>query len=136
MNDNFSFKDKCQLVLYLIDKIEDYWKRLFYSTMTIIGALFGGAYTKLNSLIIVSVIGVMFIFYTISNMLDHLRVYDFLILTIDEIKKDGEKLQSVKLLKRLSDTPYKNERLMCYVSYIGVMICVVVICILLKTNEQ
>lgn len=87
MDERLTFKDKCDLSLYLIDKLEEYWKRLFYSTMTIIGALLGGAYTKLLHLPIVAVIGFMFIAFTISNLIDHLRVYKFLQILIESVKK-------------------------------------------------
>lgn len=134
MSDSFSFKDKCQLVLYLIDKIEDYWKRLFYSTITIVLALLGDVYTKVNSWFVASILGVMFITYTVSNLIDHRRVYEFLILSIEEVKMEGSKLNSVKLLKKISETPYKKELVMCYVSYIGVIVCVIALCIILKIN--
>lgn len=134
MNDSFTFKDKCQLVLYLIDKVEEYWKRLFYSTITIIVALLGDAYTKINSWIVASILGLMFVTYTLSNLVDHRRVYNFLILSIEEIKKNGDKLHSAKLLKKISDAPYKKELTMCNISYIGVIICVIAICVALKLN--
>lgn len=134
MNDSFTFKDKCQLVLYLIDKADDYWKRLFYSTITIIVALLGDAYTKINSWFVASLLGIMFITYTISNLVDHKRVYSFLNLAIEEIKKNGDKLHSAKLLKEISEAPYKRERTMCTISYIGVIVFVIAICIALKIN--
>lgn len=65
MNDSYSFKDKCDLALYLIDKVEYYWKRLYLSTMTIVAALLGGAYTNLDSWIIIGVLGIMFFAFTL-----------------------------------------------------------------------
>lgn len=126
MDERLTFKDKCDLSLYLIDKLEEYWKRLFYSTMTIIGALLGGAYTKLLHLPIVAVIGFMFIAFTISNLIDHLRVYKFLQILIESVKKKY-KLNIPELSKQLDKLPYHKEVYLCIGSYSFVTIGTIVI---------
>lgn len=132
MNDIYSFKDKCDLALYLIDKVEYYWKRLYLSTMTIVAALLGGAYTNLDSWIIIGVLGVMFFAFTISNLIDHLRVYDYLLLILKDIDKQNYKLKSPTLVDKIKKLPYRNEVILCKISYMAVLIGIVLMTLSLK----
>lgn len=132
MNDIYSFKDKCDLALYLIDKVEYYWKRLYLSTMTIVAALLGGAYTNLDSWIIIGVLGVMFFSFTISNLIDHLRVYDYLLLILKDIDKQNYKLKSPTLVDKIKKLPYRNEVILCKISYMAVLIGIVLMTLSLK----
>lgn len=132
MNDIYSFKDKCDLALYLIDKVEYYWKRLYLSTMTIVAALLGGAYTNLDSWIIIGVLGVMFFSFTILNLIDHLRVYDYLLLILKDIDKQNYKLKSPTLVDKIKKLPYRNEVILCKISYMAVLIGIVLMTLSLK----
>ena len=132
MNDVYTFKDKCDLVLYLIDKAEYYWKRLYFSTMTIVAALLGGAYTNLDSWIIISVLGIMFGAFTMSNLFDHLRVYEYLLLTLKDVDKQNYKLNSPQLVAKIKNLPFRKEIILCKISYTGVLIGIVLIVLSLK----
>lgn len=132
MNDYLSFKDKCDVALYLIDKVEYYWKRLYFSTMTIVGALLAGAYTELDSWILLSVLGIMYFAFTISNLCDHLRVYNYLLLILKDIDKQNYKLKSSILAAKIKKLPYKTEIVLCKLSYIGVLVGMILIILSLK----
>lgn len=135
MDDKLTFKDKCHLALYFIDKLEGYWKRLFYSTMTIIGALLGGAYTKLFYWPIIIIIGIMFIAFTLSNLSDHIRVYKFLMIVLDDIKSEKHKIRSMPLEEALMKLPYKIEIFLCKISYVSVSIGIILIALFLKKPD-
>lgn len=132
MSDSLTFKYKCDLVLYLLDKLDDYWKRLYYSTMTIIGAILGGMYLKLNTIPIVIILGIMYLAFTISNLIDHLRVYKFLIILIKDIGRYPQKIDNDELVRAIRKLPYKFEISCCIVSYVSVVICISVLIVLLR----
>ena len=105
---------------------------MYLSTMTIVAALLGGAYTNLDSWIIIGVLGVMFFSFTISNLIDHLRVYDYLLLILKDIDKQNYKLKSPTLVDKIKKLPYRNEVILCKISYMAVLIGIVLMTLSLK----
>lgn len=132
MGEKFGFKEHCNLTLYLLDKLDDYWKRLYYSTMTIVGAILGGNYLKVDSWIIIVILTIMFISFSISNLFDHLRVYKFLLIVLRKLGRDKNKIENQELIKAVKKLPYSTEVTLCKISYCSVMAAIIVMVLALK----
>lgn len=132
MVQKFGFKEHCDLTLYLLDKLDDYWKRLYYSTMTIVGAILGGNYLKVDSWLVITILTVMFLAFSISNLFDHLRVYKFLLIVLRKLGKDKNKIENQELVKAVKKLPYSTEVVLCKISYFSVMGAIIVMVLVLK----
>lgn len=132
MAGTFGFKEHCDLFLYLLDKLDSYWKRLYYSTMTIVGALLGGNYLKVDSWLVITILTIMFLAFSVSNLFDHLRVYKFLLIVLKKLDKDKDKIDNEELVMSVRKLPYSKEVILCKISYLSVMTSIIVMVLVLK----
>lgn len=117
------YSEKCNLVLYMIDKVDYFWNRLYVSTSVAIGFVLGHEILKLNKITIVLLL-LIYLIYLIGNLLDHLRAYNFLILLLKEIKDSPMEFIDNSVMIKLAKLPYKLERFSCIGAYVLVL-CVV-----------
>ena len=63
------YNEKCQLVLYMIDKVDYFWNRLYVSTSVAIGFVLGHEILDLHLITIVLLL-LIYLIYLIGNLLD------------------------------------------------------------------
>lgn len=126
-----SYKDKCDLVLYMIDKVDVFWNRLYVSTAVIIGFLIGGNLIKTNIALNILLLSGYFIFL-ISNLIDHIRAYRYLIDLIKEIQTETDVFKYDGITRHLIKLPYKYEIYTCIAAYLGALVLNLLIWYFLK----
>lgn len=116
------YKDKCQLVLYLIDKVDYYWKFFYISTATVLGCiicknlLVDTLFTKL-------LLEFIYVIFLSGNLFDHLRAYRFLrklLKEIQEIQDDQKEFDNNEIFQSIAQLPYKYEYYSCIFAYVFV----------------
>ena len=120
-----SFKDKCKFLLYLNDKLDYYWSRLFYSTITIVAAILGSAYVNMVHVPVFVAVSIMFLIYTSSSLYDHVFTYRLFDIIRKELDENWHDFNSRNLVLLVRSLPVKGEIILCYCSYIGVAIVVI-----------
>lgn len=115
-----NYKDKCDLILYMINKVDTFWNRLYVSTAVIIGFLINGNLLKTSIITDLLLLGGYFIFLA-GNLLDHMRAYRYLVGLIKEIQKDGDELNN-DIMYQLKKLPYKYELYTCVIAYVLVLL--------------
>lgn len=125
IDNKLSFKDKCKFLLYLNDKLDYYWSRLYYSTITIVAAVLGSAYVNMVYVPVFIVVSIMFLIYSISCLYDHIFTYRIFDCMRKELDKTCKYYNSRNLTLLVRSIPVKGEIVLCYCSYIGVAIVVI-----------
>lgn len=125
IDNKLSFKDKCKFLLYLNDKLDYYWSRLYYSTITIVAAILGSAYVNMVYIPVFIVVSIMFLIYSISCLYDHIFTYRIFDRMRNELDKTCKDYNSRYLTLLVRSIPVKGEIFLCYCSYIGVAIVVI-----------
>ncbi len=115
-----NYSDKCQLVLYMINKVDYFWNRLYVSTSVVIGFILGHELLKLNPCIVI-LLFMIYVIYLGGNLWDHSRAYRFLILLLDEIKNSPDEFKGDVIMTEISKLPYKKEKYTCIAAYIAVL---------------
>jgi len=124
-DNKLSFKDKCKFLLYLNDKLDNYWSRLYYSTITIVVAILGSAYVNMVYIPVFVAVSIMFLIYSISCLYDHIFTYHIFDRVRKELDKDCKYYNSRNLTLLVRSIPIKGEIFLCYFSYIGVEIVII-----------
>lgn len=111
------YGEKCQLTLYMIDKVDYYWNRLYVSTSVVVGFVLGNEIFKLHPMIPFLLLFI-YLVYLGGNLSDHLRAYKFLILLLKEIKDSPEEFKDNTVMTKLSKLSYKIETYTCIGAYL------------------
>lgn len=113
------YKDKCNLMLYMINKVDFFWNRLYVSTAVVIAFVLNS--NLVNTQITIDILLLIgYVIFLLSNLFDHIRSYRYLIDLAKEIQLDNSgEFSNEWISKHLNRLPYKYEQYTCIMAYIG-----------------